>query len=78
MPLGDKGLRHIVIAVKVCWNWAADSIEDGGGLLAADCRPLRKLQRGFVKPKDRSEEELPTPRDKHLNPLGGCRSVNCN
>jgi hypothetical protein len=60
-PLGDKGLRHIVIAVKACWNWAADSAEDGGGgLLPDEPRPLRKLPRGFVQPKDLSEADLPT------------------
>jgi integrase len=50
-----------VIAVKACWNWAADPIEDGGGgLLPAEHRPFRKLPRGFVQPKDLSEADLPT------------------
>ncbi len=67
-PLGDKGLRHIVIAVKACWNWAADSVEDGGGgLLPDEPRPLRKLPRGFVKPKDLSEADLPS--DEELGVL---------
>lgn len=60
-PFGDKALRHIVVAVKATWNWAADPEEDGGaGLLAPDHRPFRKLPRGFVQPKDLSEADLPT------------------
>ncbi|TWU00500.1 Phage integrase family protein [Botrimarina colliarenosi] len=60
-PFGDKALRHIVVALKATWNWAADSTEDGGGeLLPPDHRPLRKLPRGYVQPKDLSEIDLPT------------------
>jgi integrase len=60
-PLGEQALRHIVIAVKACWNWAADAVQDGGGgLLPADQRPLSKLPRGFVQPKDLTEADLPT------------------
>ena len=60
-PIGDKALRHIIVAVKACWNWAADSTDDGGGgILPGDPRPLRKLPRGFVQPKDLSEADLPT------------------
>lgn len=63
-PLGDKGLRHIVVAVKACWNWAASSIDDGGGgLLPDEPRPLSKLPRGFVQPKDLSEADLPTAKE---------------
>jgi integrase len=60
-PFGDKALRHVVVAVKAAWNWAADPLDDGGGgLLPPDHRPFRKLPRGFVQPKDLSENELPT------------------
>ncbi len=60
-PVGDKMLRGIVVSVKACWNWAADEAEDGGGgLLVPGHRPLRKLPRGFVAPKDLSEIDLPT------------------
>jgi len=60
-PVGDKSLRHIAVALKACWNWAADSIEDGGGgLLPEDHRPLAKLPRGYVSPKDLTEADLPT------------------
>lgn len=60
-PLGDKSLRAIVISCKACWNWAAESREDGGGgFLAEDHRPLAKLPRGYVAPKDLSEIELPS------------------
>jgi len=60
-PVGDKSLRAIVVAVKACWNWAADSVEDGGGgLFDEDHRPLAKLPRGYVAPKDLTEEDLPT------------------
>ena len=46
--------------MKACWNWAADSVEDGGGLIEEDHRPLAKLPRGFVAPKDLTEADLPT------------------
>ncbi len=60
-PLSDKALRAIVVALKACWNWAADSIEDGGGGFFEDShRPLAKLSRGYVAPKDLSEADLPT------------------
>jgi integrase len=60
-PLGDKGQRAIVVAIKACWNWAANTIEDGGGgLLPEDLRPLAKLSRGYVAPKDLTESNLPT------------------
>jgi len=60
-PLGDKAIRGTVIALKACWNWAANTGEDdGGGLLPEDHRPLTKLSRGFVAPKDLSEADLPT------------------
>jgi integrase len=60
-PLGDKGQRAIVIAVKACWNWAADeTIDGGGGLLPPEHRPLAKLSRGFVAPKDLTEADLAT------------------
>lgn len=60
-PLGDKGRRAIVIALKACWNWAACSVADSGaGLLPADHFPLAKLARGCVAPKDLTEADLPT------------------
>jgi integrase len=60
-PLGDKARRAIVIALKKTWNWAADSVEDGGGaLFPATHRPLAKLSRGFIQPKDLTEADLPT------------------
>lgn len=60
-PLGDKSLRAIVIAVKACWNWAADSKKDGGGgLLDEEERPLSRLPRGYVAPKDLTEADLLT------------------
>jgi integrase len=63
-PLGDKARRAIVIAVKACWNWAANTIEDGGGgLLSEDHRPLKKLPRGFVQLKDLTEDDLPTDQE---------------
>jgi len=66
-PLGDKGLRAIVVALKATWNWAADEVEDsGGGLLPPDHRPLRKLPRGYVQPKDLSEADLPSDEEIHI------------
>jgi integrase len=60
-PISDKTRRAIVIAVKACWNWAADSTSDGGGGYLPDShRPLAKLSRGFVAPKDLTEADLPS------------------
>jgi len=60
-PLGDKARRAVVIAIKACWNWAANTADDGGGgLLPEDHRPLAKLPRGYIQPKDLSEADLPT------------------
>ena len=60
-PPGPVALRAIVVAVKATWNWAADTEEDGGGgLLPEDRRPLAKVQRPFVPPKDLTEADLPT------------------
>ncbi len=60
-PLSDKAIRAIIIALKACWNWAAESVEDGGGGFFEDShRPLSKLSRGYVAPKDLSEADLPT------------------
>ena len=60
-PVGDKMLRGIVVAIKACWNWAADEpVDGGGGLLLLGHRPLQKLPRGYVAPKDLSEVDLPT------------------
>lgn len=73
-PLGDKGLRSIVVALKATWNWAADELEDGGGgLLPPDHRPLRKLPRGYVAPKDLTEADLPT--DEEIETLMRWSSV---
>jgi hypothetical protein len=75
LPLGDKSLRAIVIAVKACWNWAANPVEDdGGGLLLDDHRPLRKLPRGFVQGKDLTEADLPT--DEEVKILSRWATVN--
>jgi len=66
-PLGDKARRAHVIALKATWNWAADSVDDGGGgLIATACRPLAKLSRGFVQAKDLSETELPTDQEVEI------------
>jgi integrase len=60
-PLGDKSLRAIVIALKACWNWAAESLEDGGGgILPPNHQPLKKVSRGYVELKDLTEADLPT------------------
>lgn len=63
-PLSDKGIRAVIVALKACWNWAADSVEDGGGGFFEDShRPFAKLSRGYVAPKDLSEADLPTPEE---------------
>jgi hypothetical protein len=60
-PIGDKTRRAIVIALKACWNWAADDLEDGGGgYFEEEHRPQAKLGRGLVSPKDFTEADLPT------------------
>jgi integrase len=60
-PPGDHSLRGIVIALKACWNWAADNAADGGGgIFSPQHRPLAKLSRGSIAPQDLSESDLPT------------------
>jgi hypothetical protein len=60
-PIADKTRRAIVIALKACWNWVATAVDDGGGgLLPDEHRPLAKLSRGHVAPKDLTEADLPT------------------
>ena len=45
-PLSDKGIRAVISSwLKACWNWAADSVEDGGGGFFEDShRPFAKLE----------------------------------
>ncbi len=63
-PLGDKAVRAVIIALKATWNWAADSTEDGGGgFFPAEHRPLARMSRGFVQPKDLTEVDLPTDQE---------------
>jgi len=50
-PIGDKTQRAIVIAIEACWNWAADSVEDGRQLLSENHRPLAKLKRASTRPQ---------------------------
>jgi integrase len=59
--------RHLVICIKACFTWAAQTTDaDGGGLMPKTCQPFRYLKRPHVPIKDLTEADLITDVEHHL------------